>query len=229
MPIATISAKLVYFAHVPRCGGTSVENYLRGRFGPLALLDRQFIADPLLRTWCRSSPQHMEVAVLDRLIPPAFFAATFALVRHPADRLASVFRFQRDIERTIDPATGFTTWLDGLPKRLAEDPFHLDNHLRPMTDLVPANAVIFRLENGMEPVLTWIDELAGDTRGARKMPTANSHADRLAAQETEPLPAPELTDDALDIIARLYAADFERFGYDPEKPEPSPAAANPTA
>ena len=180
MPIATISAKLVYFAHVPRCGGTSVENYLRGRFGPLALLDRQFIADPLLRTWCRSSPQHMEVAVLDRLIPPAFFAATFALVRHPADRLASVFRFQRDIERTIDPATGFTTWLDGLPKRLAEDPFHLDNHLRPMTDLVPANAVIFRLENGMEPVLTWIDELAGDTRGARKMPTANSHADRLA-------------------------------------------------
>ena len=56
-----------------------------------------------------------------------------------------------------------------------------------------------------------------------------SGADRLAAQETEPLPAPELTDDALDIIARLYAADFERFGYDPEKPEPSPAAANPTA
>lgn len=225
MPIVTISAKLVYFAHVPRCGGTSVENYLRGRFGPLALLDRQFIADPVLRSWCRSSPQHIEAAVLDRLIPPAFFAARFAVVRHPADRIASVFRFQRDIEKTIDPATGFAEWLNGLDAQLAEDPFHLDNHLRPMSDLVPADARIFPLEDGMAPVIAWLDMLAGDERGPRKMPTANSHADRLAAQEADPLPAPDLTDEIRATIARLYEKDFDRFGYDPARPATQPATS----
>ena len=34
MPIARVSGKLVLFMHVPRCGGTSMEDYLEARFGP---------------------------------------------------------------------------------------------------------------------------------------------------------------------------------------------------
>jgi hypothetical protein len=42
MPYVTAAGKLIYFAHVPKAGGSSVENYLAARFGPLAMLDRNW-------------------------------------------------------------------------------------------------------------------------------------------------------------------------------------------
>ena len=215
MPFVRCETGLIYFAHVPKCGGTAVEQYLRGRFGKLALQDGKFLMRPPRQRWSKSSPQHITVADLEHLIPLEFFAMSFAVVRHPVDRLVSLFRYQRDIVRRIAPDTGFTPWLAALPEQFADKPYALDNHPRPMNDFVPRDARIFRLEDGLEPVSTWLDTLPGGRRAHQPIIERNSYAQKLAQKGHTPGPkvAPTPADHAR--IAEIYGMDFERFGYEP--------------
>lgn len=230
MPLFQAAGSLFFFAHVPRCGGSSVENYLKARFGPLALLDRLFLSVPETERWSRSSPQHIPAAALARLFPESWIRGSFAVVRHPEDRVRSLFLFQRDIEKTIAPDAAFETWLTDLPSWREQAPHILDNHPRPMTELVPENARIFRLEEGLDPIVEWFDDLEGAKRGPRKIGQANEYAARLEARGEEPGPPPILTAVSRDLLRELYAADFERFGYEPREGDAeTPVAADPDA
>ena len=220
MPLAFVQGKLLHFAHVPRCAGTAVENYLHARFGRLAFLDRQFNALSPAERWSQTSPQHVESAAFDRIIPRPWIAHRFAIVRHPQARILSVFRFQRDIEGRIPPRLGFLDWITRIAASLAERPFQFDNHARPATDLVPTDAEVFRLEDGLTPVIDWLDQIEGAKRGPRDIAPANvlekvrDHLGRKA------LPEPQVCEESQEAIARIYAADFARFGYLPGAPMP---------
>lgn len=214
MPLINITGKLVCFCHVPRCAGSAVENYLRDRFGPLGFLNRGHFKLTGAQRWSATSPQHIETAAMNELVPPSFFAARFAVVRNPLDRIVSVFRYQRDVEFTLPASTLFEDWLEALPGVLADDPHYLDNHARPMTDLVYKAAKVFRLEEGMAPVIDWLDKQAGDKRGPREIAVHNSYAQRLEAADHTPAAEIELTGRARALIGQIYAADFSRFGYD---------------
>lgn len=219
MPIVQIDHKLVYFAHIPRCAGSSVENYLHGRFGALGFLDRGHLQLPSGQAWTKTSPQHVNTQALERLLPAAFFAARFAVVRHPALRLRSVFLYQRDIEQTLAPEISFSAWLRRLPDQRQRDTFACDNHLRPMRDLVPRDARIFRLEQGLQPLLRWLDRLAGQP-SANRLGHINSHAQRVRAQPQAPRrPLPELSRRDLAFISGMDAPDFALFGYGTEPPQ----------
>lgn len=216
MPIVQIAGKLVYFAHVPKCAGSAVERYLRSRFGPLGFLDNTYLQIPKSQRWTATSPQHIDIASFDRLLPSNFFAARFAVVRHPVDRLVSVFRFQRDLERKIPKKTVFQDWLEALPDQRTRRPFRYDNHVRPMVDFVPKDATVFRMEQGLWPMIRFLDDLAGDETAARRLERTNTYARRLAHMNRKAGPPPQVTDAVRRRIKALYAEDFERFGYDAE-------------
>lgn len=217
MPIIRISGKTVYFAHVPRAAGTSVERYLRARFGALAFADPHYLALPEERRWTRSSPQHVTRGALDRLFPKGFFDASFAIVRHPCDRLHSVFLRQREIERTIPEDTRFADWVMTLP----QPEFALDNHTRPMLDFIPQGSRIFRLEDGLGQVVDWLDDLAGNSHGPREIGVSNSHAERLAFQGRDPAaPLAEVDDSLRRVILDRYAEDVYWCGYQPRRERP---------
>jgi hypothetical protein len=217
MPLIKANGKLVYFAHVPKCAGTAVARYLEARFGPPALSDRQFRALPEAQRWTRSSPQHIPRDALARLFPPEFFDASFAVIRHPVDRLASVFLFQREKEGTIPPDLSFADWLGRIAADRARDPFAYDNHTRPMTDFVPEGAVLFRIEDGVEAVEAWCDATFGAQTGADpvRIPRVNTRYRRLkeAGPDAPPPPPFALTPADRALVAKLFAVDFERFGY----------------
>ncbi len=213
MPIVRIGTKLVYFAHVPKCAGSAIEEYLAARFGPLGFLDRGHLRLPERQRWNVSSPQHIDAETLDRLLPPSFFAARFAVVRHPVDRLVSVFRYQRDVEETIVKDMPFSEWLDVVPDLLLHAPFHFDNHIRPMTEIVPQNAKIFRLEDGLDPVVEWLDKIAGFIGEPRVIQRTNTYVQRLAVRKKTPGPEIQISDTDRETIKKHYSIDFERFGY----------------
>ena len=216
MPFVRAQPGLIYFAHVPKCGGTSVEHYLRGRFGKLALHDGRFLMRPPAQRWSKSSPQHIPVADLEQLIPVELFALSFAVVRHPVERMVSLFRYQRDIARRIGPEAAFSRWLELLPGRLEERPYYLDNHPRPMSDFVPEGAQVFHLEDGLDRVAAWLDAIPGGRQPRLPMGARNGYADKLAENGGVAGPPVVVTDADRARIAALHAVDFERFGYDPE-------------
>lgn len=219
MPLAFIQGRLVHFAHVPRSAGTAVENYLHARFGRLAFLDRQFNTQAEAERWSKSSPQHVESAAFDRIIPRTWIAHSFAVMRHPEDRIVSVFRFQRDVEQTISQDMPFADWLADLEAVLAQTPHAHDNHARPASDLVPEGADLFRLEDGLSPLVNWFDDIEGARRGPREIARANDVSAVLAFLGRSAGPEPEVTPEARQVIARIYAADFLRFGYEPRTDE----------
>lgn len=219
MPFFRMAQKLVYFAHVPKCAGSSVEVYLQRRFGRLAFRDMAHYRDPGTR-WTRTSPQHVTVDDLERLIPPKYFFARSTVVRHPVPRLVSMFKFQRDWEERIDPGTGLTDWLEGV-RRAA--PYEYDNHLRPMTAFIPEDTHVFRLEEGgLDQVIPWLDALQGEAADPREMPVLNTHGGHMVKRGRAPVEV-AVSDTDRALIAELYPEDFARFGYDPEAVPVEPA------
>lgn len=199
MPIFRTARGPGYFADVPGCGGVAMLRHLEARFGPLAFHDPSYTGAPPPARWSRTSPQHVGRRTLARLFPPDFFAVSFALVRHPVDRLCAVYAFQRDVEGTIPAATGFGEWLEDVAERLEEDPFVFDNAVRPMADLVPEEARVFDLDD-VAGLAAWLDDLAGAPGPALALEPTGAAGDALPALD-------------LDRIAELYAVDFRRFGY----------------
>lgn len=208
MPIFRINNELHYFAHVPKCGGTSVATYLGSRFGRLGFAEPVRTTVPRSEVWSRTMVQHIPVSALDRLIPPQWFTSSFATVRHPVRRLISSFYFWRDRVQVIPLNTDFNDWcLQEIPRMQAE-PFRYDGHLMPQTAFVPKAARAFRLEDGLEQIPPHIDSLAGTSDVSSKMP--EMLIGRWRTEESPPVPSAE----TLALIARAYKTDFARFGYE---------------
>lgn len=212
MPLVRIGTDIHYFAHVPKCGGSSVENYLSARFGSLALLNSRFLSVPERSRWTKSSPQHVTFDALQGLIPNDWIVSSFAVVRHPVKRLISAYHFQTEHEKTAPKHLSIDDWFEDWLEKSKESPFLYDNHVRPMSDIVPAGAATFRLEDGMTPLVAHLDHLAGNSEGPREILKENQR--KTAAV----LAVPSKT--TLGKIATYYAEDFRRFGYtiDPDTP-----------
>jgi hypothetical protein len=208
MPIFSIGGDLHYFAHVPKCGGTSVESYLTERFGPLGFLEKGRYRIPMDLQWNRTSGDHVPVEALHRLIPADWLVSSFAVVRHPVRRLISAFFFARDITHKVPAATDFNIWAVETLARIPQDPYLFGGHVRPQTALVPDGSRIFRLEDGLDPIVPYLDALAGNAKGPRQITSKNVGKWR----SKDPAPVP--TDEVLAMIARVYGEDFARFGYD---------------
>lgn len=213
MPISLVNGQILYFAHIPKCAGSSVEAYLHGRFGRLGMLDRAHYDHP--RRWTRSSPQHALWKDMERLLPLDFMAASFAVVRHPVERLKSVFAWQREWQESIPSDTSFAEFLDIIEKNrpYAKRRYPLDNHASPMTMFVPPECSIFRLEDGLHAVVEWLDSFCGNTDGAREIGVSNRTAAQLE-RRGKTVPNVILTQEDVLRIEQLYADDFKRFGYD---------------
>ena len=220
MPLARIGTKMVYFSHIPKAGGSSIETYLRTK-GSVALVSKG-------DGWGKSSPQHMPLDVAQKWIPEGFCDARFAVVRDPVERLASTFRMRARPDRMRSPLD----WLTGLRGKLRGEPlFRIrllrvpvlidfrswvalslalqrvfpsiqDNHLRPQVDYVGEGMTVFRLEDGLGPVFDWIDGIAGTPRSPGT----------FHQRKGQPLDLP-LDASLRDRIRRRYLRDYEMIAH----------------
>lgn len=180
MPLARIAGTLLWFAHVPKTGGTSIEAYLRAK-GSVALVGER-------HDWSRTTPQHMHRALYDELVPPDFYDHGFAVVRDPKARLLSEFRMRAEPLRPKVRPVGwlrvarnrargsethgvrldsrlefldFQGWVERVFARYRTDPYYKDNHIRPQHEFVDPTHRVFPFERGLDPVFRWIDAVTG--------------------------------------------------------------------
>lgn len=227
MPSLTLSDRLIWFAHCPKAGGTSVEQFMVATWGD-AVGHLHWGWDLWWRGggWRRAdppnSPQHLiwedALARLDRAPD-----AVFAVVRDPVARMASEHRWQRRGRRgtRLGKALAhlpFSLWLRVMLRVARWNPHAFDNHLRPQADFVPGHARVFRLEDGLQPVADWLCR----TTGAGPVETPIPHAIPSGAGAGV---APE---DAA-LIAHAFATDYARFGYAQPRGSARMSAADPLA
>jgi len=157
MPLARIGGKILFFAHIPKTGGSSIEAYL-SRKGSVAL---KF---PRRLGWSKSTAQHMHAEIHRRLIPDGFYDHGFSVVRDPVARMASEFCFPED-RRT--KGIDFDHWVADIFARHPERPYDLDNHIRPQHQFLCPGMTVFRFEDGLDKVFDWIDAVTDGVRAER--------------------------------------------------------------
>ena len=152
-----------------------------------------------------NSPQHLTWADAQDVLPRAP-DAVFALVREPAARMASEYRWQRRHRRGTRAGRllahlPFSFWLRLMLQTARRNPHAFDNHLRPQSDFIPEGAVVFRLEDGLEPALAWLGAMT-DTCLAGPAPHALVGGGGVPVGEGD-----------LKRIVAAFEADYMRFGY----------------
>jgi hypothetical protein len=77
------------------------------------------------------------------------------------------------------------------------------------TGSLPPDATVFRVEDGFDHLVDWLDTQANTKDGPRDIATANRLSDRLSHD----IPQISLTDDIMARVAEIYSYDYKRFGY----------------
>lgn len=222
MPIIRANGLLVYFAHVPKCGGSTVEhNLVRLGYQP-SFLDQDFYNEGR-ENWSNSSPQHIPTAYLKRYFKPDFFDYSFSVLRDPVERFVSAFNFKRG---SIGWLVGFERFLRSLEKTVARTgafPNNLhDNHFLPAVNLVPEDAEVFYLSDGLLNIFRALEARIGldpieriETRNAGRYSDFRAKSSwHKTAKDLFVRQSPRICDLSNEQVARvkaLYAADYARF------------------
>lgn len=187
MPLARIGNKVLFFVHIPKTGGSSIETYL-GQKGTVALRFKRRMG------WSASTTQHMHAAIHTKIIPDSFYDAGFVVLRDPVARFTSEYRYQKDMGRT---SQSFADWAVATLGRYADDPYILDNHIRPQSEFLRPGLTKFLFEDGLSPIFDWIDRVTDTPPGNRD----------LWEKRAKPM-AIDVPQDVRRKLESFYAADY---------------------
>ena len=196
------NGKVVFYAHVPKTGGTYIEDLLVANG-----LERQ-LWNPKPAKWgIRISPQHWHRDIYETFLDLGKIDLGFISVRHPVDRLLSEYRWR--VKRG-EATTGFPDWLEKVSGALDADASCLDNHLRPQVDFFHPMLEIHRQEIGFGE--RWARAL-----GFRSQAHLTQHSVPRRLQTKGRVDVSLSADDldrAVAFCQARYAEDFAFFDYD---------------
>lgn len=199
MPIFCLKGKYVLFIHIPKCGGTSIENALK-EYSDIFFLFHPHRGD------LPTSAQHFHKELLQSIVPNFDLLTIFIVVRHPVSRAISEYfhdtrRFRKN---NVDLVPDFNLWMMGRLKSAEQNPYISDNHLRRQVEFLLDNTVIFHFEDGLEnPIKYGLNSLG--SKENFDMPHEKNWGkdyDMIVDREV------------IDSIESFYKADMDTLGYD---------------
>jgi hypothetical protein len=90
----------------------------------------------------------------------------------------------------VAPLWSIDEWFDDWLARAAAEPFLYDNHLCPQSAIVPPDATVFRLEDGLDAIVPHLDLLAGNRDGPRAIPAENVRKKGMGPDAERPRRSP---------------------------------------
>lgn len=211
MPVLHVGTKRILYIHVPKTGGSYVEQIL-GSYGVVTgvRFTPAFGGLPC-------SPQHFHGELLehihsaDRLEVADPFDYVFMTTRDPVERMLSEFAYRRPrgrlatVRARLGIAERFDSWLRATLRAYRRDPFVLDNHVRPQHEFEAFGPEVFRLEDGLGRIVSSLDKVTGIQGAAPPHPVNRSH--RFRGQGVR------LRRVTLESLVAHAHRDYERYGY----------------
>jgi hypothetical protein len=203
MPLFVKHNVAVLYIHVPKTGGSSIEHFFEQNGFHCEFRD----AGPgfCFNEYRHCSPQHMHAEQLRTAIRLSRVTYIFMTVRHPMSRLLSEFKTRvRDDGKPYKLAS----WVDRIFRNYIEDPFTIDNHIRPQSEFWIPGCDVFRQERGFGPaLLARLEERAGPIFPHRTIGHGNTGPDMGIAEAEIAQIRP--------AVRQFYRQDFLTFGYKP--------------
>ena len=154
MPIFKNENQLIYFAHIPKCGGTSIENLIRKNKISINFISSYYKSS----SWINSSPQHILFSELARLFKWNFFNSYFTVIRHPLTRFLSAYNYRLH-KGQLNEFKNIFDFIDFLLSLYSKNGLvnYFDNHFVPANLFISKNGFkIFKLEDGFEKIFSYL-------------------------------------------------------------------------
>jgi len=191
MPIFSINNKNVLFIHIPKTGGTSIENWLSN------FSEMQFY-QPAIPSFMKCTPQHLTIGNLKTLFGEHFYD----------EGLKSEFIYRTKLQKaTYKTRPDFSDWIITNLKKAGGNKHYFDNHLRPQIDFIDETINTFKLENGLKNVTQFLSnklKIKSDIR----IPRLNSQRNKKKLK---------FTNEALNMVNQFYKNDFKLLDYKMEE------------
>jgi hypothetical protein len=198
MPLFHKNDKRILFIHIPKAGGTSIEQFFKKNGWEMEFYDGG--GQGTKNKFTRCSPQHMHFSMLNSLIKLEKCDEIFTFVRAPHDRLLSEYRWR---VKFFNETRGLSDWLKFAIRSYSENPFCLDNHLRPQSEFVSESVKVLKLEEGIgEGLKTVLANYDFDFSKLSIEMRANDRAKDAKFNQEERL-----------TVQDWYVEDYRRFGY----------------
>jgi hypothetical protein len=206
VPVFIKDERYVLFPHVPKTGGTSIERHFRQHGWQMHLRDAR-TGRGTMHYARRCSPQHMQASLLREVLRLDRIDVVFMVVREPIARFRSEYAM-RAKDATLTDAASVDAWADRVLARYEEDPYAIDNHLRPQHEFWLPDALVYKLEDGIEAAVADLNQ-----RFDLGLPATVKHRLRSEDRHGMASGAVEISPGLEARLRTLYARDFEQFGY----------------
>lgn len=203
MPIFQKDGKSILYIHVPKTGGSYIENLFKKNGFTMSYFDnsRDFLA---LRT---CSPQHYHAEILKSLFDIEKFDYVFMSVRDPLKRHISEFRM-RSNGRKIP--LDMNDWTKKIIENYDKNKFVYDNHIRPQSEFYISGIDVFSQDAGFdESFIKTIENKIGLEFEVKKIEKV-MHRDSIQQVKTN---ENEMTDETINSLKNFYFTDYKNLKF----------------
>jgi hypothetical protein len=203
MPIFYKEGKAIFFVHIPKTAGRTIESRFQASGYQLSYIDMDGQG---LNRFHLCSPQHMDASQYTRIFDLSTFEIVFAVVRDPISRLKSevAMRLQANFQNKVDQND---QWVLDAFERYQANSYVYDNHLKPQSEFIVPGVQVFRLEDGVESILSLLESKCPGLRLAPGDEHVGSRKEKSGFLSADV----KFSDSVSERVREFYLSDYRRF------------------
>lgn len=206
MPVFRKDGRSLLFIHVPKTGGSTIEELFRSSGYDVTYLDGKM--GPGSANFVRKcAPQHMNAEMLEHNFQLDRFECVFMMAREPLARFKSRYVWANRKREKLDPVIN-QDWVEKQFREYRTNRFVGGNHVRPQVDFLTPGCDVYYFEDGMQNMVDDLDQrfdlsLDSTIPKVREGSSVSSMSSRDVIA----------TDAVARRVKEFYADDYIRFGY----------------